>query len=330
MSYETLIPLIKKTGSPLAPKDFQEAVNVIFHDIEANYYDSIHQNMWNSLQEQVNLLVDDLMGNENFKPVKLSLLDVGCGTGLSTQLLLNSTLGKYIDRITLLDTSPNMLKQAEKRSREWNKNVDTFNSTLSGISKEYDVILVCSVLHHIPDLKQFLEKVDQLQSGSGIFIHLQDPNGDFTADTQYANRIAAYGRQNIFARLRGMVAGLIPVKLKYFINKKFRTEPYIDLVNDKLISENIIKNRMTPEEIWSVTDIHVENLPYSTRAGISFNFLQQAMENYGLVTRRSYAYYGLLKSELTEHYQKLEAIHISNKELNGRLFSAVWMKKQLS
>ncbi len=327
MSYQSLIPLIQKTGSSLSPKEFQEAVNVIFHDVEAGYYDSIHQNMWNSLQEQVDLLVEDLLKNNHFKPSNLSLLDVGCGTGLSTQLLLNSKLGKYINQITLLDTSSSMLKVATIRSTGWNKKVDFQNSTLSGISEKYNIILVCSVLHHVPDLKQFLEKADQIQTSGGIFIHLQDPNGDFSANAQFAKRIAEYGKQNSLSRLRAIIAGLIPAKLKQFLNRKFRTEPYIELVNDKLISERVIKHRMSPEEIWSVTDIHVENLPYSTGAGISFKFIKDNLENYQLINRRSYAFYGLLKSELTDDFKNSETTHSVNQELNGRLLSAVWMKK---
>lgn len=326
-NYSHLIPLIKKTGSELSPKDFQNAVNVIFHDVEAKYYDSLHTGMWNSLQEQVNLLVDDLLASRQFDNRGLSLIDIGCGTGLSTQLLMNSKLGKYIDHITLLDTSPNMLKQAGTRSKEWNKNVELINSTITDVTGTYDIILVCSVLHHVPDLAQFFKQVDQLQNSGGIFIHLNDSNGDYLKDAQYAKRIAEYAAQDKLFLLKRKLVRLIPPGIKHFLNKKFRTDPYIDQVNDILIKEKVIKKRMLAGEIWSVTDIHVEELPYSTQAGISFRFLKECLSNYELITRRSYGFYGLLKTELTSHFQELESMHINNKELNGRLLSAVWIKK---
>ena len=326
-NYSHLIPLIKKTGSELSPKDFQSAINVIFHDVEAKYYDSLHSGMWNSLQEQVNLLVDDLMASRQFNASTLSLIDVGCGTGLSTQLLMNSKLGQYINHITLLDTSPNMLKQAGTRSKEWNKNVDLVNSSIMGATNKYDIVLVCSVLHHVPDLAQFFKQVDHIQNSGGILIHLNDSNGDYLKDAEYVKRIAEYAAQDKRSLLKRKLVRLIPPGIKHFLNKKFRTEPYIDEVNDILIKEKIIKKRLLAGEIWSVTDIHVEELPYSTQVGISFKFLKECLSNYEPITRRSYGFYGLLKSELTSHFQELESMHIHNKKLNGRLLSAVWIKK---
>ena len=55
MSYTSLLPLLKKTGSPLSPEDFQARINVVFHDFESDHYDSMHDDMWESLQEQINL-----------------------------------------------------------------------------------------------------------------------------------------------------------------------------------------------------------------------------------------------------------------------------------
>lgn len=326
MSYDTLIPLVKKTGSTLSPKEFQNAVNVIFHDVEANYYDSLHQNMWQSLQEQIDLLVEDLL-SKNELPNNLSLLDVGCGTGLSTQLLLRSKLGPHIQRITLLDTSPNMLKQAEERSKEWGKEVETFNSLVTGVTKKYDIILVCSVLHHVPDLKEFFDHIAQIQNSGGIFIHLQDPNGDYLNDPEFVKRTTEYAKHDNAGTLKRTIGKLLPPVIKNFINAKFRREPYIDQVNNQLIERNIIKKAMSPEEIWSVTDIHVETLPYSTQTGISFKYLKETLQPYECITHRSYGFYGLLKSEIPEHFQQLEVAHTEAKELNGRLISVVWRKK---
>ena len=84
---------------------------------------------------------------------------------------------------------------------------------------------------------------------------------------------------------------------------------------------------MSSADIWSVTDIHSEHLPYSTQDGISYKFLLETLVNYKPVSRRSYGFYGPLKSELTLPFQNLEANHIENRELNGRQISAVWMKK---
>ena len=61
MSYSTFLPLLKKTGSNLTTDKFHERINIVFHDFEADYYDEMHHDMKESLQQQIDLLVADLM-----------------------------------------------------------------------------------------------------------------------------------------------------------------------------------------------------------------------------------------------------------------------------
>ncbi|MGK4569281.1 class I SAM-dependent DNA methyltransferase [Flavobacterium sp. 3HN19-14] len=173
MSYNSLLPLIKKTKSNLSPEEFQSVINVVFHDFEAAHYDAMHSDMRDSLQEQVDLLVKDLFEKRQIESDNLSLLDIGCGTGLSTQAILNSGLGKHIAAITLLDTSPNMLVQAEEKAKQWGKSYTLVNGHLSEVTAKFDIVVICSVLHHIPDLEKFLAEVSNVLNPGGILIHLQ-------------------------------------------------------------------------------------------------------------------------------------------------------------
>lgn len=274
MSYESLIPLLKKKGSLLSPKKFQERINIVFHDHEAYHYDEIHMNMWESLQEQINLLIDDLFENKTIISKKLHLLDIGCGTGLSTQILLNSRLGHHIDYITLLDTSSNMLKYAKEKANNWNKIYTIVNSDISDLKEKQDVVIICSVLHHIPDLNLFLEQVDNILNPGGILIHLQDPNGDYLNNGNYLERVNLYKKEMNSLSKNNKLSGLIPKKWKHYINRQIGRKTYIDLVNDQLIAEKVINKRMSADEIWSVTDIHVETKNNSVNKGISFQYIE--------------------------------------------------------
>lgn len=328
MSYNLLIPLIKKTGSQLSPELFQERVNIVFHDHEANHYDKMHTDMWESLQEQVNLLVDDLFQKESILVKKLNLLDIGCGTGLSTQILLNSKLGSHIDYITLLDTSSNMLKYAKEKAKNWNKKYTIVNSYVSDLTEKYDVVIICSVLHHIPDLTPFLNQVDNVLNPGGILIHLQDPNGDYLNDTNYLDRIRVYNDEMDSMPKNKNITDMIPKKWKQYINLQLGRKTYIDLINDQLIAENVINKRMSADEIWSVTDIHVETKHNSINKGISFQFLQKQLRNFKLINQRAYGFYGALKSDLNENYRKSEEGFISDNELSGRNISCIWIKNK--
>lgn len=326
MSYHTLLPLLKKTGTTLSPEQFHQRINIVFHDFEATNYDEMHSDMKESLQEQINLLVEDLFNSITITNQKLKLLDIGCGTGLSTQILLNSKLGGFIEEITLLDTSLNMLQYAEKKALNWNKKYFLKNSDVNSLHEKYDVILICSVLHHIPNLEQFLSKIDTLLHSNGILIHLQDPNGDFLNDEKYLNRLEKINQEKAASNSKKSILGYIPKSWKHFIKRKLGIKNYIDLVNEQLLAEKTISRRMSADELWSVTDIHVETKNDSINKGISLIFLKNQLFNFKLINQRSYGFFGLLKSDLPENLKVIEDELIMQNECNGRNISCVWIK----
>ncbi len=327
MSYNSLLPLIKKTKSTLSPEEFQERVNIVFHDFEAGHYDAMHTDMWGSLQQQINLLVDDLFSAAKIENRELSLLDIGCGTGLSTQILLNSKLGDYINQVTLLDTSPNMLSHAAAKAKSWGKNFKTVNSYLGDLDEKSDIIIISSVLHHIPDLEAFLKQVDNALNSGGILIHLQDPNGDYLNDALYVERRNQYEKELDALPQQKSISQLIPKPILKSIKRILNRKDYIDKINDQLLAEKTISKRMTADEIWSVTDIHVETKNDTVKKGISLDFLKTQLPNFSLLRMRSYGFYGFLKSDLIEQYKDNEEQFIQENQLNGRNISCIWIKK---
>ena len=327
MSYSALLPLIQKTKSRLSPKKFQERINIVFHDFEASHYDAMHTDMWESLQQQINLLVTDLFSYKKIENQELSLLDVGCGTGLSTQILLNSKLGENINQITLLDTSANMLKFATEKAKNWGKKYKTVNCYLNDLDEKFDVIIISSVLHHIPDLEFFLGQIDKALNSNGILIHIQDPNGDYLNDTLYNQRKKEYEKEISSVSKKKKVTDFIPKSILKSIKRILNRKDYIDKINDQLIAEKSIVKRMTADEIWSVTDIHVETKTDIINKGISLNFLKKQFKNFELINMRSYGFFGFLKSDLLENFKEKEEQFIQENQLNGRNISCIWIKK---
>lgn len=325
MSFERLTPLVKKTGSPLNVHDFQSRINIVFHDYEAAHYDDLHVDMWESLQEQIDLLVRDFFSK--YKPSRtLQLLDVGCGTGLSTQKLLNTQLGEYVESVVLLDTSPKMLEQAQKKAANWNKPYRLINGTTDMLTEKFDVIIVCSVLHHIPDLNAFMKQIDDLLLPNGVFIHLQDPNGDYAKDQDFLKREKQF-EQLQKVRKSKRLSDFFPKSIKHKINLMLGRKNYIDRINDQLLKEKSIRRRMTADEIWSVTDIHVESKHDENARGISFAYLKNTLRNFSLISHRTYGFYGVLKHDLPKELQANETQWIAENQLNGRNLACVWQKK---
>jgi SAM-dependent methyltransferase len=324
-AYQSLIPLMELKSSLTDVRHFHNKVNTIFHDYESRLYDDIHREMWASLPQQYQLTINDIQ--EFFKDRNtLKLLDIGCGTGLATQMLLDTAVNNKISEIHLIDTSAEMLKKAANRSKNWNKIVKTTHGKIDDLTEMYDIIIISSVLHHIPDLNGFFEQVNNIHVTGGLIITIHDPSADALDSTVYNKRCHELQQHRIQTDKTKKKLSL----LRRAVNKIRRTlnpQDYIEKVNRELLKTNIINQPLTAPEIWSITDIHVESLPYSASNGISKNFLEKVLQNYKLISYRTYAFFGTLKSNLDPIYQQREQELIENKDMNGRNFSSIWIKE---
>ncbi|MDK7102841.1 class I SAM-dependent methyltransferase [Streptococcus mitis] len=78
------------------------------------------------------------------------ILDFGGGTGL-----LTLPLAKQAKSVTLVDISEKMLEQARLKAEQQDiKNIQFLEQNLlaNSLEQEFDLIVVCRVLHHMPDL----------------------------------------------------------------------------------------------------------------------------------------------------------------------------------
>ncbi|WP_247935070.1 class I SAM-dependent methyltransferase [Streptococcus mitis] len=91
-----------------------------------------------AVEKQIDLLSDK------------EILDFGGGTGL-----LTLPLAKQAEFVTLVDISEKMLEQARLKAEQQDiKNIQFLEQDLleNPLEQEFDLIVVCRVLHHMPDL----------------------------------------------------------------------------------------------------------------------------------------------------------------------------------
>ena len=97
------------------------------------------------------------------------ILDFGGGTGL-----LALPLAKQAKSVTLVDISEKMLEQARLKAEQQDiKNIHFLEQDLleKPLEKEFDLIVVCRVLHHMPDLDAALSLFHQhLREGGQLLI----------------------------------------------------------------------------------------------------------------------------------------------------------------
>jgi SAM-dependent methyltransferase len=314
--------IMKRCGATCSPEDFHAAVNVTFHKWESRVYDQLHRDMWESLPEQFVLLVADYQKTVSGLSESLHVLDVGCGTGLASDCLLRTDLANQVSSIDLLDTSPSMLQRASERARSWNIPFRCIEGQLGRAvlpRGKYDVVLSCSVLHHIIDLRQFFDAIRSLQEEGGIFIHLQDPNGDYLADPELNARMkqAMWQSSPLAGRLhpRRILSRLY----QEFTGKK--NEDYISGTNRELLDNHVIKSRLTVPELFSITDVRVHD-----GHGVSIAEIRRHLPEYELISQRSYGFLGRLAHSLPMQLKRVEKTEIAAHSLNGFHLGAVWMK----
>lgn len=320
--YQSLIPLMAKKSAITDPKKFQELVNVIFHDFEAAHYDDLHREMWESLPQQYELLANDILACLP-QGRALKLLDIGCGTGLATELLLKTGVGAAVSEVHLLDTSVNMLSEALKRSKGWKRKVKTIQGFVSDVEGPYDVIIISSVLHHIPDLVAFLAEVAAVQAPGGLLLTIHDPNSDSLDSADYLRRTSEYEghkKEGVFSK------AAFGKRVGHKLRRMLKIPTYIDRINKKLLAKDVITESLDESELWSITDIHVENLPYSAGRGIAKDLLVNSLEQYRLLSYRTYAFFGYLYSNLDETYKQKEIDLTKLNDLHGRNFCSAWIK----
>lgn len=100
-----------------------------------------------AVEKQIDLLSDK------------EILDFGGGTGL-----LALPLAKQAKSVTLVDISEKMLEQARLKAEQQDiKNIQFLEQDLleKPLKQEFDLIVVCRVLHHMPDLDTALSRFHQ-------------------------------------------------------------------------------------------------------------------------------------------------------------------------
>jgi 2-polyprenyl-3-methyl-5-hydroxy-6-metoxy-1,4-benzoquinol methylase len=134
----------------------------------------------------------DLMLNDN-----MDVLDVGCGTGLVSNLFAD----KYKNsRFTAVDFSDSIDYASNFATTNGINNVKWVKTDFLNFktSKKYDVIICCGVLHHIPQYEKALAKIKQLlKPGGKLLLALYNPNGkilkrffniNYNCDTLYQDQ----------------------------------------------------------------------------------------------------------------------------------------------
>jgi len=143
------------------------------------FFDNIAQRWDNERRiERAKIISDNmisLMRNINYK----TGMEFGSGTGLISFNLLD-----FIENITAVDLSENMLEIIEKKKRLYNiTNLKTKNINLleESLNESYEIIYSSMVLHHVENISLIFDKFYELleENGELLIVDLNSEEGKF-------------------------------------------------------------------------------------------------------------------------------------------------------
>ena len=134
-----------------------------------------------------------------------------------------------------------------------------FTDELKNYNNYYDIIMLNSVLHHIPDLAFFYEQASILLKNNGLLIIGHEPNQTF-----YNNKflIVLSTCLKWFLSPKVLLIRLLEkLGLKNFLKsfmhlKKNREEKIMDKINEIILSDGLIEKKLSADEIYQYIDYH--------------------------------------------------------------------------
>lgn len=149
-------------------------------DAVANDYDKQRQSLIPCFNDFYGVAIENLV-LENEEPV---LMDIGAGTGLFSEMVLQ----KYpLAHIELIDISNEMLQMAKQRLVAY-PNVRTTKININDVhlaNNQYDAVISSLAIHHLTDeeKKNIYQKIYHGLKSGGIFLHAEQvlaANGHLT------------------------------------------------------------------------------------------------------------------------------------------------------
>jgi len=149
--------------------------NQVAHDamVEGEYATLAPHLCHESIRNRYAALISRVMAGAMRSGYTPTVLDLGAGDGLTTMPFL--ALGA---RVVAVDISRQQLKQLEERCKAYGDRLEVRCADIAEVLRQggsYDVVVINSVLHHIPDYLGLLEQVPGLLGERGIFFSFQDP-----------------------------------------------------------------------------------------------------------------------------------------------------------
>ena len=185
-----------------------------------NYFSEISQQFADSYKNSPDFLerVEKWAGViQRFAPNVGTAIDLGCGPGIQSSLLLKKGLS-----VLAADGSLEMLNLCRKNNAQWiqKENFQTTQATLPELKeiqgKQVDVVICSSVLEYVPNLELAIQRMTELLAPNGVLM-VSFPNFESFYRKYEVTRYSLLGSPQYFKYVENRHS---PRKFREFFSKR--------------------------------------------------------------------------------------------------------------
>jgi len=236
------------------PKELVLRVNEIYHDVEGSAYTGRHPEIFKDEAARWQRVGQRLLARRQH-PVQI--LDVGSGTGFVPMQI--SPYLRHGDVVICSDISAGMLEVCRKNIEQMKLSCDVRYLKLDGkrfdlADESCDLVTMNSVLHHVPEMGEFLREVDRVLKIGGRVVIGHEPNRAY-----YETRWTRLGhpRELVGAVLRKLgIIDLARALVRRVDAQMALHRQIVEEVNERLLRERAIDQPLTVDEMTALVDVH--------------------------------------------------------------------------
>lgn len=232
--------------------------NELYFDLAKEDYNSFHKEILILEPPRWKRIIKYFLKDFSNKEV---ILDVGCGTGFVATSFCPYLTKK--SKFICLDISQRMLRQCESNLKDKNFQCELIYKIYNGLHLPFgdnsiDILTLNSVLHHIINTESFLKEVNRVLKKEGYLLIGHEANERF-----YKNKVI-WTIYRILYLLFNPLSIIDVLQRRGFLKRRFNliSEKYdevTDKINDTLLSEGLIKERLSKFKIDKIIEHHSIN-----------------------------------------------------------------------
>lgn len=162
--------LIALRDEPPPPRMSNIALQQMYAEFSRTFEENLVKELGYKGPERVRELIDPLLGDRT----DLSILDLGCGTGLA-----GVQFKPRAARLTGVDISPEMIELARARNLYDRLEVSEITDWLARCTERFDLALACDCLIYFGDLRQVIVPLARLLCPKGLFAFTLEKGEEF-------------------------------------------------------------------------------------------------------------------------------------------------------